>query len=137
MERTEEDKLTQAGFTVILGGKEYSIAPLVIRDSREWRKKVIALISPLPTLATTSLDTPEGFERALSSMLLDMPDEVIGLFFEYAKDLNQKDIESVTTDAEMAKAFMEVVAFAFPLAGSPAEVLTRLYPKKTEKKHSR
>lgn len=138
MERTEEEKLTQAGFEVILGGRKYKIAPLVIRDSREWRKKVIALIAPLPTLAETSLDTPEGFEQALSSMLLEMPNEVIDLFFEYAKDLNRSKIESVTTDEEMAKAFMEVVAFAFPLAGSPAEVLRRLYPqKKTKKKHSR
>ena len=134
MERTEEEKLTQAGFKVILGGKEYSIAPLVIRDSREWRKKVIALVSPLPTLATTSLDSPEGFEQALSSMLLEMPNEVIDLFFEYAKDLKRPNFEAVTTDAEMAKAFMEVIAFAFPLADSPAEVLRRLYPKK---KHSR
>lgn len=134
MERTEEEKLTQAGFKVILGGKEYSVAPLVIKDSREWRKKVIALISPLPTLATTSLDTPEGFEQALSSMLLEMPNEVIDLFFDYAKDLDRPKIESVTTDEEMAKAFMEVIAFAFPLAGSPAEVLRRLYPQKTKKR---
>ena len=119
MGRTEEDKLTQAGFQVILGGKKYDVAPLVIRDSREWRKKVIALIAPLPTL-------------------LEMPDQVIDLFFEYAKDLDKKEIESVTTDEEMAKAFMEVVAFAFPLADSPAEVLRRLYPqKKTKKKRSR
>jgi len=139
MERTEEDKLTQAGFKVILGGKEHSIAPLVIRDSREWRKKVIALVAPLPTLASTSLDSPEGFEQALSSMLLEMPNEVIDLFFEYAKDLKRLEIEAVTTDAEMAKAFMEVIAFAFPLANSSAEVLMRLYPpeKKTQKKRSR
>lgn len=139
--RTEEDKLTQDGFKVILGGKEHDVAPLVIQDSREWRKKVIALIAPLPTLAETSLDTSEGFEQALSSMLLEMPNEVIDLFFEYAKDLNRPEIESVTTDEEMSKAFMEVVAFAFPLAGSPAEVLRRLYPAektpKTRKKRSR
>jgi len=135
MERTEEEKLTQSGFKVILGGREYDVAPLVIRDSREWRKKVIALVAPLPTLASTSLDTPEGFEQALSSMLLEMPNEVIDLFFDYAKDLNRSEIESVTTDEEMAKAFMEVIAFAFPLADSPAEVLRRLYPKK--KKRSR
>jgi len=135
MERTEEEKLAQAGFEVTLGGRKYSIAPLVIRDSREWRKKVISLIAPLPNLAQTSLDTPEGFEQALSSMLLEMPNEVIDLFFEYAKGLNRSEIESVTTDAEMASAFMEVVAFAFPLADSPAEVLRRLYPQK--KKRSR
>ena len=138
MKRTEEEKLTQAGFKVILGGKEYDVAPLVIRDSREWRKKVIELIAPLPTLALTSLDTPEGFGQALSSMLLEMPNEVIDLFFDYTKDLNRPEIEAVTTDEEMAKAFMEVIAFAFPLADSPAEVLRRLYPqKKTQKKRSR
>ncbi len=38
-ERSEDEKLTQAPITVILGRKEYGIAPLVISASREWRKK--------------------------------------------------------------------------------------------------
>ncbi len=137
--RTEEDILTQAGIKVTLGGIEYDIAPLVIRDSREWRKKVVALVAPVAQIAGTSSDTPDAFEQALTSLLVTMPDKVIDLFFEYAKDLNREDIESVTTDAEMSQAFKEVIAFAFPLAQNVPEVITHLYPaeKKTKKKRSR
>ena len=139
MERTEEDKLTQAPIVVILGGKEHNIAPLVIRDSREWRKKVISLIAPLPGLSKVTTDDMDSFEEALKTLLVTMPDQVIELFFDYAKDLSQEEIELVATDAEMAKAFEEVVAVAFPLAQSGPDVITRLYPKepKTTKKTSR
>ncbi len=137
MERTEEDILTQAGIKVILGGVEYDIAPLVIRDSREWRKKVVALVAPVAQIAGTTSDTPDAFEQALTSLLVTMPDKVIDLFFEYAKDLNREDIESVTTDAEMSQAFKEVIAFAFPLAQNVPEVITHLYPAKKKKQRSR
>jgi len=132
--RTEEDKIVQAGIEVILGGVEYDIAPLVIRDSREWRKKVVSLVAPVAQIAGTSSDTPDDFEQALTSLLVTMPDKVIDLFFEYAKDLKREDIEAVTTDAEMSQAFKEVIAFAFPLAQNVPEVLTHLYPPKKRKR---
>ena len=40
MPRTEEEKLCKAAIVVVLGGKEYQIEPLVIRDSRVWRGQV-------------------------------------------------------------------------------------------------
>jgi len=139
MERTEEQIVAQAGIDVTLGGKSYEIAPLVIRDSREWRKKVIGMIAPLPGFSKTSTDTPDDFEQALTALLVTMPDQVIDLFFEYAKDLDREDIESKATDAEIAQAFKEVIAVAFPLAQSAPDVITRLYaaPEKTTKKGSR
>ncbi len=135
MDRTEEQKVTQAPITVILGGKEYGIKPLVIRDSREWRAKVIKLIAPLPQVVNTKTDTPEEFGQALTEMLVTMPDQVIDLFFEYAKDLNQKEIEGEATDAEMVEAFSKVIEVAFPLAESAPGVITHLSP--TRKKRSR
>jgi len=136
-ERTEEEKITQAGIKVILGGKEYEVRPLVIRDAREWRKKVIALIAPIPSLAKVSTDTPEDFGKALTTLLVTMPDQVLDLFFEYARDLDRSSIEGIATDAELAVAFQEVIAIAFPLAQSAPDVVTRLYGKnQTKKKHS-
>ena len=134
IERTEDDKITQAGIKVILGGKEYEVRPLVIRDAREWRRKVIALIAPMPSLTKISTDTPEDFSDALTMMLVTMPDQVIDLFFEYARDLNREEIEGVATDDELAVAFQEVIAVAFPLAQSAPDVVTRLYG--TKKKRS-
>jgi len=134
MERTEEDILTQAGIKVILGGIEYDIAPLVIRDAREWRKRVVNLVAPIAQIAGATSDTPDDFEQALTSLLVTMPDKVIDLFFEYAKDLNREDIESKATEAEMSQAFKEVVAFAFPLAQSVPNLMMRLYPAKKKKR---
>ena len=131
-ERSEDEKLTQAPITVILGRKEYGIAPLVIRDSREWRKKVITLIAPLPGLTTVKTRDMKKFEEALTTLVVTMPDQVIELFFEYAKDLDREDIEGKATDAELAQAFKEVVAVAFPLAQSAPDVLVRLQEKPEE-----
>ena len=131
-ERYEDEKLTQAPITVILGRKEYGIAPLVIRDSREWRKKVITLIAPLPGLTTVKTRDMKKFEEALTTLVVTMPDQVIQLFFEYAKDLDREDIEGKATDAELAQAFKEVVAVAFPLAQSAPDVLVRLQEKPEE-----
>jgi len=124
--RTEEQKVSQANIEVILGGKKYEIAPQVIRDSREWRKKVIALIAPLPSLVNITMDEPEDFERALTQMMVIMPDQVIDIFFEYAKDLDREEIEGVATDTEMADAFLEVVQVAFPLSQSLPKVMSKL-----------
>lgn len=129
MSRSEEDKLCQAGIKVILGGKEYSIPPLVIRESREWRGKVIKLIAPLPEYANVTIDEAEKFEKVLSLMLVDMPDQVLNLFFEYAKGLNREEIENTATDEELTQAFNEVVKIAFPLARALPEAMTQILPK--------
>jgi len=132
-ERTEEEKLARAPIVVILGGAEYQVAPLVIRDSREWRAKVIKLISPLPQMVSTKIDTPDEFGKVLTEMLVTMPDQVVDLFFEYAKDLDREEIEGKATDAEIAEAFEEVIKVAFPLAESAPGVITRLYPTKAKR----
>ena len=124
--RTEEEKLVRAPIVVILGGNKYEIAPLVIRDSREWRKKAIALMAPLPGLIKTNTDDMDAFGKVLAELLVTMPDQVLDLFFEYAKDLNRKEIEGIATDAEMAEAFGEVVKIAFPLAESLPKAMERL-----------
>lgn len=127
--RTEEQKLVQAGIKVILGGREYEIRPLVIRESREWRAKVIKLIAPLPEYAKVTMDSEEDFGKVLTLMLVTMPDQVVDLFFDYAKDLNREEIENKATDEEMTKAFAEVVKVAFPLASALPKTMTQILPK--------
>lgn len=128
MERTEEQKVARTPIVVILGGKEYEIAPLVIRDSREWRKKVIDLIAPLPGLVDITSDDAEGFGAALTQLLVTIPDQVVTLFFEYAKDLKKEEIEGIATDAELRDAFQEVVKVAFPLAETIPATMTQIFP---------
>jgi len=124
--RTEEQIVARVPIVVIFGDKEYKIAPLVIKDSREWRRKAIQLMAPLPQYANVTMENPEEFARVLTEMLVTMPDQVIDLFFEYAKDLNREEIEGIATDAEMVTAFEEVVKVAFPLAESLPKVMARL-----------
>ena len=112
--RTEEQKIGQAPIIVVLGGKEYEVKPLVIKYSRLWRQKVVKLLASLPRDSKITGDSPE-FESALSSLLVACPDQVIDLFFEYARDLKKEEIEAVATDTEIAKGFEQVAAVAFPL----------------------
>lgn len=115
MERTEEQKLTQSAVVVFFGGREYPIRPLVIRESREWRQKVIKTLGTLPQLTKVTSDDPKKFNSALESLLITMPDTVVDLFFSYAKELNREEIEQIATDSEMATAWEKVVELAFPL----------------------
>lgn len=124
--RTEEEKVIQAGIKVKLGGKEYEVKPLVIKEAREWRKKLSALISKLPAYVGVTTDDPKGFEEAINAMLSSMPDEMANLFFSYAKDLNRDEIESTATEEELATAIEAVMAVAFPLARSLTGALKTL-----------
>ncbi len=117
-ERTEEQKLVQAPLKVILGGQEYEVALLVIKDSRQWRAHLVALLSNLPKYAKVTTDSPDEFGEALEAIMVTMPDRICDLFFDYAKELDRDDIESKASDTEVAEAFKQVLDIAFPLAKS-------------------
>lgn len=116
--RTEDQKVSQDPIEVVLGGKKYPVKLLVIKDSREWRKKAVELLVSLPQYASITTDDPEAFSGAMTALIVAMPDTITDLFFQYAKDLDRDEIEAVATDAEMANAFEEVLSVAFPLVGS-------------------
>jgi len=122
--RAEGDKVVHAPIVVILGGQEYKINILVIKDSRPWRAKVVKALSKLPEYTKVTTDDSELFGKAIDAMLVGMPDTVLDLFFEYAKSLDREEIEDVASDAEVAKAFEQVVEVAFPLANSLVGTMT-------------
>lgn len=113
--RTEEQKLIQEPVKVVFGGKEFPVKPLVIKESRAWRQRVISVLTELPQLTKMTSDDVGKFSSALESLLVTMPDTVIDLFFSYAKDLDREEIESIASDSEMAVAWDKVVELAFPL----------------------
>ena len=127
MARTEEEKVARAPLLVKLGGKEYPITPLVIRDARIWRQKVVNVLTSLPDYINATTDSPDDFNAALKALLVTMQDTTLDLFFEYAKDLPRDEIEKTTTEEEIAEAFSRVIEIAFPLSRSLAEVKTRLF----------
>ena len=114
--RTEEEKLLKSEITVIIGGKEYKIKPLVIKEAREWRKKFAQLIGRLPALASVTTDDSDGFQNAANAMLVGNPDQMIDLFVEYSK-LDRDLIEDNATEPELADAIDKVMEVAFPLVG--------------------
>ena len=113
-ERSEEDKLTQAPLVVTLGGKPFEVAPLVIKYSREWRKKSMPLIS---FLIGYSRKGKEDGEDGVEELFTTKTDEIIESFFEYAKDLPRQEIEGIATDGEIITAFIAVFnVFVSPLS---------------------
>jgi len=125
-ERTEEQKIVQAPLMLILGGRQYEVKPLVIRDSRAWRAKLAEMLGRLPQYAGITTDTPDKFQGALDALLVAMPDQVIDLVFAYAKDLNREQIEAEATEAEIGEAFNQIMAVAFPLARSMTGAMAKL-----------
>lgn len=126
-ERTEEQIVARAPIVVKLGGNEYEVAPLVIREARNWRRRVVEVITLLPEHLGATTDAPEDFDAALKALLVTMQDTVLDLFFEYAKDLNREEIEGIATEEEVAEAFSRIVEVAFPLARSLPEIRQRLF----------
>lgn len=116
VERTEEDKLVHAGIKVTLGGKEYEIKPLVIRESRKWRAKAAPFRAEYIGIAATNSDDPVAFQAAYSSLMLERIDQTLDLFFAYARDLDRKEIEDIATEEEIYAAYEKVADYAFPLA---------------------
>jgi len=123
-ERTEEQKVFQEPIKVTLGGREYDVSPLVIKYSRPWRKKVISLISGLPKYAKANTDNPEEFAAAINALMVESQDQIIDLFFEYARDLNRDEIEEIATEADIAVAFQVVMNLAFPLSETLPQMMT-------------
>ena len=113
-DRDEEDILLQRPLDVTLAGKPYTIKLLPIRAQAEWRKKVVSLLSGFLAMSEISTDNPEEFETALASILIDTPEKMLDLFFEYARELDRDEIENTATGAEVAVAFKKIVAVVLP-----------------------
>jgi len=111
--RTEEDALARAPIVVTFGGKQYEIKPLVLRESREWRKKYGAFLKRLGSTMSTELTEAKGFE-ALDMLLTSGIDDLIDLVFDYARDLPREEIEASATEAELLEAARKIGEIVFP-----------------------
>ena len=124
--RTEEQKLMQTPAIVKLGGKDYEIKPLPIILASPWRKKFVGLLMEGDDLSLVTSDNPKKFQEALADTLLKKPDELMDLFFEYAKDLDKNEIENIASSIEILTALEEVIAFESPFLGMAARVIQML-----------
>jgi len=124
--RSEEQRIYQEGIKVILGGKEYTVHPLKLREEREWRQKLAELVGSLPQFANVTTENPEAFQGAIKALMVNLPDQVVDLFFLYAKDLDRKAIEEEAVGTEVAEAFKAVMTLAFPLPQALTEAMMKL-----------
>jgi len=124
--RSEEQIISQAPVIVHFGGKEYQVKLLNIKDARAWRAELSEMMGQLSPAVNATTDTPERFQEAMNSLLVDMPDKITDLVFSYAIDLPREEIEAVATDAEMALAFESILEVAFPLAQSVTGITAKL-----------
>ena len=124
--RTEEQILSQAPVIVHFGGKEYNVKLLNIKDARAWRAKLSEMMGKVSPAVNTSTDTPEQFQNAINTLLIEIPDIITDLVFDYARDLPKDEIEPIATDAEMALAFEGILEVAFPLAKSVTGITGKL-----------
>jgi len=124
--RSEEQIISQAPVIVHFGGKEYKVKLLNIKDARSWRTELSEMMGQLSPAVNATTDTPEKFQEAMNSLLVDMPDKITDLVFSYAIDLPREEIEAIATDAEMALAFENILEVAFPLARSVTGITAKL-----------
>lgn len=127
MERTEEQKVMQAPLKIILGGLPHDIPVLPIKLSRPWRQAVIELIRGSVAQADTiDLDKTKDVMALAKTAMVDNPNGVIDLFFEYAHGLNREEMEEVITDAEIADGFDQMIEVSFPLGQSLAKAMEKM-----------
>lgn len=125
-ERSEADIIAQTPIKVRLGEEDHEVKLLVAKDSRKWRAEVATLLSGLPEYVDIDADDPKNFGKGMSALLVGMPDQVIDLFFSYARDLKRKEIEAVATDGQLCKGFEQVAAVAFPFVSAVTKLADQL-----------
>lgn len=122
-QRTEEQKVAQAPVMVTFGGQQYELKPLVLKKAQPWRRKFIEAINETSGLSKILSDNPEDFEKAMLKVLLDKPEQMVELFFDYADNLNREEIENSASSKEILVALEEVVAFESPFFGAALRVV--------------
>jgi len=96
--RSEEEIMTDAPLVLRFGNQEHHVKPLVIQDSKEWRKKYLAFIR----VAREKRDP----DKALEFGGLEILDHYVTLICAYSKgEISRALIESTATEAELVQAW--------------------------------
>lgn len=114
---------------VTLGGREYTINQLPMRAEAEWRKALQAQLEPLLALVrgyeSISFSTPgdvAAFVEGLAPLLLNAPDTMLALLYQYSPDLALRadEIEAACYGDEVVEALKGVLSLAYPFASELA-----------------
>ena len=117
------------GTEIVFSTKKFTIVPLPIRKSREWREKFIAEIDKITGLVDDvqgvsagdladgfSLDTLMPFIDKIKTFLLTSTDILLELIYDFAPNIKKEKtwIEDHATDPEVFSVFLEVLKMAYP-----------------------
>jgi len=114
--RSETDKLIQSPVTVILGGNDYEIKPLPVKYSAKWTSDFIKLYVGVLDLEKIESNDPEKMKGTMVNLMVDKPNEMVELFWQYAKDLPRAELEEQATYGEVMDALEQVVELESPLS---------------------
>lgn len=111
MQRTEEQKITQAPIEVTLGTTVYPIKPLNILKARKWR---ILLNEKLGAISDSFQQKQGLISTGLAQALTQFPDKLAELMFAYAPELPSDKILDEATEEQIADAFQAIMVVAYP-----------------------
>lgn len=137
--------------TVKIAEVEYTITPLPILASREWRKQFDSLILSATGLLTQvgsmvdkEFETPSEMVSVIGTMVAGNLSEVVGhlvgsadiisqAVFSYSETLrkDKERIEAEGYDEELVTAFIQILSLAFPF-GSLLQTLMKAGPELQE-----
>ena len=113
MARTEEEKSIMAPLKLQFGATEYSIKPLPVLKSREWRSKVDKDLGPMVAKIQPVEIGGRFVIAGLSTAIATFPEKVCDLVFAYAPDLDKEKILNEATEEQIAIAFAQLWEIAF------------------------
>ncbi len=116
MARTDEAVLTRQHLELTLGGEKRLVRPLVLRDSRAWKRKVAEAFAELGALdsSTLNLADPAGVRQALELIAVTVPERITDLVLAYAPELDREWFEAHVTDEEATEALVKMLEVTFP-----------------------
>jgi hypothetical protein len=114
--------------TVTLGSTEYTINPLPLKKSSEWRAKLAEKLNPIVvSMGATSTD---DFGKALRDALIAMPETMADLFFDYAPELDKEKISAEASEEQLGLAFGKVFQLAYPYGSTLKQLNDLIEPFK-------
>ena len=120
------------GAEVQFSTKKFTIVPIPIRKSREWRQKfikeldkILGIVDDVQGVTTDeltdgfSLDSLMPFIDKIKAFLLTSTDILLDLIYDFAPNIKKEKawIEDHATDPEVFSVFLEVLKMAYPFGG--------------------
>ncbi len=113
-ERTEDQIIAKDPLKLRFGTRDHDVPILGFRKAKEWRANAVDRVREIVNVHRTECDNNDVFTHGLAFFFLQFPDKMLDLICLYGPALDRNVIEDEGTDEQVARAFGQVVAIAFP-----------------------